>query len=54
LVSALHEETLPGIPNETAAWSDGINHGFATFTERVFTYHLQQSLEDSTELADIE
>jgi sugar-specific transcriptional regulator TrmB len=41
LVSALHEETLPGIPNETAVWSDGIDHGFATFTERVFTYHLQ-------------
>ena len=54
LVSALHEETLPGIPNETAAWSDGINHGFATFTERVFTYHLKQSLEDISELADIE
>ncbi len=54
LVSALHEETLPGIPNETAAWSDGINHGFATFTERVFTYHLKQSLEDISELAETE
>jgi len=46
LVSALHEETLPGVPNETAAWSDGIDHGFATFTERVFTYHFQQSIDD--------
>jgi sugar-specific transcriptional regulator TrmB len=54
LVSALHKETLPGIPNETAAWSDGINHGFATFAERVFTYDLQQNLEDISELADTE
>jgi len=46
LVSALHEQTLPGVPNETAAWSDGINHGFATFVERVFAYHLQQNIND--------
>lgn len=40
LVSALHPERLPGVPNETAVWSDGLNHGFATFTERVLTYEL--------------
>ncbi|MFC6823984.1 TrmB family transcriptional regulator [Halopelagius fulvigenes] len=44
LVSALHDERLPGVPNETAAWSDGINHGIATFTERVLTYELQESV----------
>jgi len=54
LVSALHDETLPGIPNETAAWSDGINHGFATFTEHVFTYHLQETIDGNSELADLE
>jgi len=40
LVSALHDERLLGIPNETAVWSDGVNHGFATFVERVFTHEL--------------
>lgn len=45
LVSALHEEELPGVPNETAVWSDGIDHGFSTFTERVLTYELKESLE---------
>ncbi|NEU58225.1 TrmB family transcriptional regulator [Halorussus sp. MSC15.2] len=46
LVSALHDERLPGVPNETAAWSDGINHGMATFTERVLTYELQENVEE--------
>lgn len=41
LASALHEEELPGVPNETAAWTDGTDHGFATFAERVLTYELQ-------------
>jgi len=41
LVSALHAERLPSIPNETAVWSDGLNHGFATFAERVLTYELE-------------
>ena len=40
LVSALHGEELPGVKNETAVWSDGINHGFATFVERVLTFEL--------------
>ncbi|WP_436344234.1 TrmB family transcriptional regulator [Natronorubrum sp. FCH18a] len=44
LVSALHEEQLPGVPNETAVWSDGIDHGFATFAERVFTYELKDNV----------
>ncbi|WP_226481053.1 TrmB family transcriptional regulator [Natrinema amylolyticum] len=44
LVSALHEEELPGVPNETAAWSDGVDHGFATFAERVFTYELKENV----------
>ncbi len=43
LASALHEAELPGVPNETAAWSDGIDHGFATFAERVFTYDLKEN-----------
>lgn len=43
LVSALHEQRLPEVPRETAAWSDGINHGFATFLERVLTYELQEN-----------
>jgi hypothetical protein len=30
LVSALHDEDLPGVPNEIAAWTDGIGHGLAT------------------------
>ena len=30
--------------NETAAWSDGIDHGFATFTERVLTYELKENV----------
>lgn len=42
LVSALHEEELPGVPNETAVWTDGVDHGFATFAERVLTYELQE------------
>ena len=45
LVSALHEEELPGVPNETAVWSDGVDHGFATFAERVFTYELKENVE---------
>jgi predicted transcriptional regulator len=45
LASALHEEELPGIPNETAVWTDGIDHGFATFAERVFTYELKENVE---------
>lgn len=52
LVSALHEEELPGVPNETAVWSDGIDHGFATFAERVFTYELKENVivdEESSE-----
>lgn len=44
LASALHEEELPGVPNETAAWTDGINHGFATFAERVITYELKKDV----------
>jgi hypothetical protein len=44
LVSALHGERLPGVPNETAAWTDGIDHGMATFTERVLTYELQENV----------
>ncbi|WP_135533457.1 TrmB family transcriptional regulator [Halostella pelagica] len=46
LVSATHDEQLPGVPNETAAWSDGIDHGFATFTERVLTYELKENVGD--------
>lgn len=44
LVSAIHEEELPGVPNETAVWTDGVNHGFATFAERVLTYELEENL----------
>jgi len=44
LVSATHDEKLPGVVNETAAWSDGIDHGFATFTERVLTYELKENV----------
>lgn len=44
LVSALHEEELPGIPNETAVWTDGTDHGFATFSERVLTYELKENV----------
>jgi len=47
LVSALHEEELPGVPNETAAWSDGIDHGFATFAERILTYELKDDPTDA-------
>lgn len=46
LASALHEEELPGVPNETAAWSDGIDHGVATFMERVFTYELKENVDE--------
>ncbi len=42
LTSAVHGEQLPGVPNETAAWSDGIDHGFATFTQRVLAYELEE------------
>lgn len=49
LVSALHTEELPGVPNETAVWSDGIDHGFATFAERVMTYELQKNVDDESE-----
>ncbi|QLD88825.1 TrmB family transcriptional regulator [Natronomonas salina] len=45
LASALHEEELPGVPNETAAWTDGVDHGFATFAERVLTYELQREVD---------
>lgn len=44
LTSALHEEELPGVPNETAAWTDGIDHGFATFAERVITYEMHETV----------
>lgn len=43
LVSALHDERLPGVPRETATWSDCVDHGFATFVERVITYELQEN-----------
>ena len=46
LASALHEEELPGVPNETAVWSDGIDHGFATFMVRVLTYELKENVEN--------
>lgn len=54
LLSALHDERLPGVPNETAAWSDGINHGMATFTERVLTYELQENVREVYDSADSE
>ncbi|MFC7138297.1 TrmB family transcriptional regulator [Halosimplex aquaticum] len=50
LVSAIHEEELPGVPNETAAWSDGVDHGFATFAERVLTFHLQENIDLDDEI----
>jgi sugar-specific transcriptional regulator TrmB len=52
LVSALHEEQLPGVPNETAAWSDGVDHGFATFAERVFTYELKENVDIGSEIGE--
>lgn len=54
LVSALHEEELPGVPNETAVWTDGIDHGMATFAERVLTYELQEIVTDASESTDDE
>jgi hypothetical protein len=47
LVSALHDEDLPGVPNEIAAWTDGIDHGMATFAERMLTYELAENVEAS-------
>lgn len=44
LVSALHDEELPGVPNETAVWTDGVDHGFATFAKRVITYELRENV----------
>lgn len=52
LMSALHDEELPGVPNETAAWSDGIDHGFATFAESVLTYELQENATDVYDSTD--
>ncbi|MFB1063580.1 TrmB family transcriptional regulator [Natrinema sp. H-ect4] len=49
LVSALHEEELPGVPNETAVWTDGVDHGFATFAERIFTYELTENVTAETD-----
>ncbi|MFC4451767.1 TrmB family transcriptional regulator [Halorussus aquaticus] len=49
LASAIHGEKLPGVPNETAAWSDGIDHGFATFAERVLSYELERNVTESVE-----
>jgi sugar-specific transcriptional regulator TrmB len=54
LVSALHEEKLPGVPNETAAWTDGIDHGMATFAERVLTYELTENVDAASESSDAE
>jgi hypothetical protein len=54
LVSATHDEKLPGVVNETAAWSDGIDHGFATFTERVLTYELRQNVGEEYDQTDSE
>lgn len=45
LVSALHDEELPGVPNETAVWTDEINHGFATFTKRVLTFEMEDAID---------
>lgn len=47
LVSAIHEEELPGVPNETAVWTDGVNHGFATFAEQVLTYDLEENVAET-------
>lgn len=44
LTSAVHGERLPGVPKETAAWSDGVDHGFATFVQRVLTYELKEKI----------
>lgn len=44
LTSAVHGEELPGVLKETAAWSDGINHGFATFLQRILTYELEEKV----------
>jgi len=52
LVSALHEERLPNVPNETAVWSEGLNHGFATFAERVLTYELETHVDLHCEESD--
>ena len=55
LVSAIHGEELPGVRNETAVWSDGINHGFATFAERVLTFELAggtSEVDDRTDAND--
>ncbi len=52
LVSALHAEELPGVRNETAVWSDGINHGFATFAERVLSYELEANVTEEHDKAD--
>lgn len=54
LVSAVHEEELPGVPNETAVWTDGIDHGFATFAERVLTYELKKNVDDVHEASNFE
>ena len=52
LVSALHGEELPGVLNETAVWSDGIDHGFATFAERVLSYELEENVTEEYDSAD--
>ena len=52
LVSALHDRQLPGVPNETAAWSDGIDHGFATFAERVLSYELMEHIAEESDSTD--
>ncbi|WP_435182023.1 TrmB family transcriptional regulator [Halorussus sp. AFM4] len=48
LASAVHDGGLPGVPNETAAWSDGVDHGFATFAERVLSYELLEHVTDGS------
>ena len=54
LVSAIHDEHSSGVPNETAAWTDGHDHGFATFAERVFTYELKEEVVDASEASAFE
>ena len=54
LVSALHSEELPGVRKETAVWSDGVNHGFATFVERVLSYELAENVTVEYDSGDAE
>ncbi|WP_129115084.1 TrmB family transcriptional regulator [Halegenticoccus tardaugens] len=48
LTSAVFREVIPGYPEETAAWSTGIDHGFAIFVREILRREAKRSAAEAT------